>query len=96
MTDSKEQLNALMSDIAQRANICKNAAIALVAVGAASVHCHVPVPIPTGEMRERRRVKVCLLTVVAVTIVRLYSVGNVLFEANMQNTSIMHVTITMG
>ncbi len=48
MADSQEQLDALVSDVAEGAHLRKDAVIALIVVGVASVHCHVSMPIATA------------------------------------------------
>lgn len=53
MTDSQEQLDALVSDIAQCADVSKDVVVALVAVGVASVDRHIAMPVPTVKIRNR-------------------------------------------
>lgn len=51
VTHPQEQLDALVPDVGEGVQVCLNAVVGLLAVGAASVHSHVPMPVPTAEWK---------------------------------------------
>ena len=53
MAHPKEELDILVSDIAQCADISKNAAISLLSVGAEGVDSNIAMPIATAGMRGK-------------------------------------------
>ena len=53
MADTQEQLNALVSDVTECGDVCKNAAVRFVAVGAKRMHCNVSMPVATATRDSR-------------------------------------------
>ncbi len=55
MANSQEKLNALVSDIAERADICKNTVVRFIAVGVKSMHSDVSMPVATAITDQKVR-----------------------------------------
>lgn len=54
MTRPQEQLDALVANVTQCADVGKNAVAGLIAVGEASMHCHIAMPITTESEWETK------------------------------------------
>lgn len=73
VTYSQEELDVLVSDIAQRADISKNAAVGLFCVRAEGVDCNIAMPIATAKNKTKKSINSARsLTVHILQVAKLY------------------------